>query len=145
MTGVQTCALPISVFPNIITFYYKNLFELDEFRKILAILDYFIQNYDQPFYNLHLGVLPEAWQTDLFFKSGSRDKFLYSFWDPEIALQERNVDGLEDKSKTKQNYYQPNFSKIIPRLYFYLTPIIEENDFRLEYLSKAFHNPLLLR
>lgn len=128
-----------------ITFLFQKHINEENFPPILQILDEIYQLDEKAIINLNLGIFLESWQTDMFYKSGSRDKYLISFWDPEIALKERNKDGLINENLSKNTPYQPNYHKIKPHTYFFITPLIQEDDFRLKLLKKAFNKPIFLR
>ncbi len=128
-----------------IAYIYSKLHDLDKFDSIGNILKAEIKKYQDSILNLRLAVFHEAWQTDLFYKSGAQDKFLFTISDPELALKERNYQMIslkenpfdQKKAKTSTDFYSS--------LYFYLTPLINEDDFRLEYLNQILQSFLFLR
>ena len=111
-------------------------FEL-RFQKYLPIkkLMNWVESIGEGFDMLRLSYIYESWSTKLDFKSAGSDRFFFGFNDVEFAFVQKNFESLQ-KSATNLGS---------AALYFQLTHLISENDFRIELINKHFKLPIFTK
>jgi len=84
---------------------------------------------------LRLSYVYESWSTKLDFKSAGSDRYFFGFNDVEFAFAQKNFEILQ---KTENNLESAS-------LYFQLTRLISDIDFRIELLNQHFKLPIFTR
>ena len=107
------------------------------FQKYLPINTFmtWAENINQEIEMLRLSYVYESWSTKLDFKSASSDRFFFGFNDVEFAFAQKNFESLQNSA----NNLGP------ASLYFQLTRLISENDFRIELINNHFKLPIFTR
>ncbi len=107
------------------------------FQKYLPIKKFMIwaEIFGDGFDMLKLSYIYESWSTNLDFKSAGSDRFFFGFNDVEFAFSQKNFEILQ---RTSDNLGSA-------ALYFQLTHLISENDFRIELINKHFKLPIFTR
>ncbi|QEE17020.1 hypothetical protein DSAG12_02852 [Promethearchaeum syntrophicum] len=107
------------------------------FQKYLSIkeLKTWLESIRVGFDMLRLSYIYESWSTKLDFKSAGSDRFFFGFNDVEFAFAQKNFESLQ--------YLANNLGSAA--LYFQLTRLISENDFRIELINNHFKLPIFTR
>jgi len=84
---------------------------------------------------LRLSYIYESWSTKLDFKSAGSDRYFFGFNDVEFAFAQKNFEILE---RTANNLESAS-------LYFQLTHLISDIDFRIELINQHFKSPIFTR
>ncbi len=132
----------ISIIPSSPIKYYdlqdnKNRSFEFRFKKYLPF-DLFMnltEKFDEDIDMLRFSYIYDSWSTNLDFKSAGSDRFFFGFNDIEFAFAQKNYDILQSTVNNQE----------IAALYFQLTHLISENDFRIELINKHFDLPIVTR
>ena len=132
----------ISIIPSSPMKFYdlqgiKNLSFEFRFKKYLPF-DLFMnltEKFDECIDMLRFSYIYDSWSTNLDFKSAGSDRFFFGFNDVEFAFAQKNYNILQRTVNNEE----------IAALYFQLTHLISENDFRIELINKHFKLPIFTR
>jgi len=119
---------------NQVEFKFQQYLNTDKISAIQAIIE------DLEDENLNLSkkiqfrFIYDAWETDLFHHGASQDIIILTQNNPELALKERNWELLMQANNT------PMWS-----IYFQLTSMIKNDDFRLEEFQKVWIDTIFLK
>ncbi len=107
------------------------------FQKYLPIKTFMIwaESISEGFDMLRLSYSYESWSTKLDFKSAGSDRYFFGFNDVEFAFAQKNYEILQ---RTANNLESAS-------LYFQLTQLISEIDFRIELINQHFKSPIFTR
>ncbi len=73
----------------------------------------------------------DGWSADGLYKVAGKDRFLFTWNDVELGFQQQNYSDLLPFLNIKDQHHLAGY-------YFELTPMIEEQDFRIERIKKDF-------
>lgn len=107
------------------------------FQKYIPIKTFMIwaETIRERFEMLRLSYIYESWSTKLDFKSAGSDRYFFGFNDVEFAFAQKNFEILQ---RTANNLETAS-------LYFQLTRLISETDFRIELINQHFKSPIFTR
>ena len=84
---------------------------------------------------LRLSYVYESWSTKLDFKSAGSDRYFFGFNDIEFAFAQKNFEILQSTANNLES----------ASLYFQLTHLISDIDFRIDLLNQHFKSPIFTR
>ncbi len=94
-----------------------------------------IDKFDECIDMLRLSYIYDSWSTKLDFKSAGSDRFFFGYNDAGSAFAQKNYDILQRSVNNQAT----------GAIYFQLTHLISENDFRVELMKNHFNLPIITR
>ena len=107
------------------------------FQKYLPIKKFmtWVDSIGERFDMLRFSYIYESWSTKLDFKSAGSDRFFFGLNDIEFAFAQKNYESLQHSTNNLGS----------AALYFQLTHLISENDFRIDLINNHFKLPIFTR
>jgi hypothetical protein len=107
------------------------------FQKYLPIKKFmnWSETFGEGFDMLRLSFIYESWSTKLDFKSAGSDRYFFGFNDVEFAFTQKNFEILQRTANSLES----------ASIYFQLTRLTSENDFRIELINQHFKSPIFTR
>ncbi|MHA1585315.1 MAG: hypothetical protein ACTSWL_08675 [Promethearchaeota archaeon] len=104
-------------------------------NELAPIMNFLVKQNE--FSMFRIEILYDRWETAMAQKSAGSDRFFFTFNDIDFAFRERNWQLLKSFKHQK--------SSNNTALYFQLTPLIQDPDFRTDLLSSIFKTELFMR
>jgi hypothetical protein len=119
---------------NHVEFRFQQYLNIDKLQSLQTVIEQ-IPGSNQKYSNkIQFRFIYDTWETDLFHRNASQDVIILANNNLEFALKERNWKALLPSNQA------PMWS-----IYFQLTSMIDDNDFRLEEFQKVWNYTIFLK